>query len=580
MARVDGNPDTDWPAKRWQPTVRVCRALGNNCNVKAAVPPPSPQKRERNSFNFGNPPGAGVEWALIVERVWFIMNSATGSIAIGTSGRTRTSETVGSHAAAGALWTVLFSALNKCLALGSQIVLARMLLPEEFGLVATTLSVASLIAVMCGSTLKNVLTQRMERFNQDAPHAFWLALALNLGGALLLAVIAPVAGILFKDSRVTPLMLVFALAVPFQALPTIYAAALARQLRFRDIALIHFGAGIVQNASSVTLAWLGFGAYSLVLPWVAMALYMAVAYRLTAGRIRVGRPEIRRWGDLQRSVSWLMAVTGLAAMQTTGASLVISLMHDPRTTGYFYWGFTVSSQLGSLWVTSRQQMLMAVLARLNSEPERQSLAVSKAIQTLTLILAPVCLLQVLLAEPVIAFVFHDRWLPSVPVVQFTSLGLVTQPLNLLAATVLMAHGKFRRLAGATLLMVVVLLVAAALGCVLGRQREIALCVMVGMVLGNLIAGWLVFREFDSGWAELCAALFPALALAIPLAGVTWAACRLSSSLGTPAMTAVTVASCAVTYFALLKRFYPEILSEAVLRVTRRHRRTATSPWQP
>lgn len=225
-------------------------------------------------------------------------------------------------------------------------------------------------------------------------------------------------------------------------------------------------------------------------------------------------------------------------------------------------------------------MMMAVLARLNSEPERQSLAVSKAIQTLTLILAPVCLLQVLLAEPVIAFVFHDRWLPSVPVVQFTSLGLVTQPLNLLAATVLMAHGKFRRLAGATLLMVVVLLVAAALGCVLGRQREIALCVMVGMVLGNLIAGWLVFREFDSGWAELCAALFPALALAIPLAGVTWAACRLSSSLGTPAMTAVTVASCAVTYFALLKRFYPEILSEAVLRVTRRHRRTATSPWQP
>lgn len=483
--------------------------------------------------------------------------------------------TMGSHAASGAFWTVLFSTLSKCLAMGSQIILARLLLPSDFGLVAMTLSVTSLVAIMCGSTLKSVLTQRMDRFEQYAPHAFWLALALNLGGALLLAVIAPVAGMVFHESKVTPMVLIFALAVPFQALPTVYAAALARQLRFRDIALINLGAGIIQNISSLILAWFGFGAYSLVIPLVAMAIYMAVAYRFMAGRIPVGRPEVRQWGELRRSVSWLMAVTGLAALQTSGASLVISLMHDSVTTGYFYWGFMVSNQIVFLLATNLQQVMLAVLSKLNSEIDRQSAAATKAIQTLTLIIMPVCLLQVLLAEPIIAFVFNDRWLPSVPVVQFISIALMTQPLNLLAAALLTARGKFRRLAGSTAVMATLLLGSAALGSVLGQQHEIALCVMIGMAIGNLFAGWLVFREYERGWAELFAALLPALLLAIPLTVVTWSACQIAYFLGTPLRTAVTVVICAATYYLLLKNFYPRLFAEIVVRF--RRRRTSTHP---
>src|SRR6185436_13220098 len=119
----------------------------------------------------------------------------------------------------------------------------------------------------------------------------------------------------------------------------------------------------------VLLACLGFGAYSLVIPMVAMAIYMAIAYRLKAGKIPIGPPVFKQWGELQRSASWLMAVAGLSALQTSGASLVISLAHDPKTTGYFYWGFTVSSQIVFLLATNLQQVMMAVLARLNSETE-------------------------------------------------------------------------------------------------------------------------------------------------------------------------------------------------------------------
>ncbi len=507
------------------------------------------------------------------------MSSTTGSLSFDTSRRNKALETVGAHAASGAFWTVLLSALNKCLAMGSQLVLAYILLPADFGLVAMALSVTSLIAITNGTTLKSVLMQRMDRFEQYAPHAFWLALALNLGGALLLAILALIAGMVFKESRVVPLVLIFALAVPFQALPTIYAAALARQLRFREIAIINLGAGIIQNTSSVILAWLGFGAYSLIIPLVIMAFYMAIAYRFTAGKIQVGLPQVRQWGELRRSVSWLMVITGLAALQASGASLVISLIHDSKVTGYFYWGFIVSNQLVFLLATNLQQVMLAVLAKLNSDNDRQSAAATKAIQTLTILLAPVCLLQVVLAGPLIGFVFNDRWQPAVPVVEFISIALVTQPLNMLSASLLTARGKFRRLAGTTAVMTALLLISAAIGSVLGEQREAAMFVMGGIVIGNLYAGWLVFKEYGKGWPELFAALLPAMLLTIPLAVVTWGAWHNSTSLIIPIRAAITVVACASTYVLLLKGFYPRVLNEIIARFRRRGRMRERSSMQ-
>jgi hypothetical protein len=161
-------------------------------------------------------------------------------------------------------------------------------------------------------------------------------------------------------------------------------------------------------------------------------------------------------------------------------------------------------------------------------------------------------------------------------VQFISIGMVTQPLNLLAAALLMARGKFRRLAGATAVMVLVLLGTAALGSLFGQQRAIAMSVTAGMVIGNLYAGWLVFQEFGKGWSQLWGALLPALKLAAPLALVTWGVCHSSSSLNALSRSFLTAGACGVTYLVLLRWCHPEILNDVVLRMSRR-RTPGTSP---
>ena len=202
---------------------------------------------------------------------------------------------LGSHTAHGAFWTILFSMLNKVVAFGSQIALAWFLLPADFGLVGMAFSVTSMAALISGMNLKAVLVQRQDRFEQDVGQVFWLSLVMGLTGTVLLAVAAPVAGIIFKDHRVAPLILVVAIAgLPGSAL-AIYAAALSRDLRFRTVAIIQFGSGMIINLGAVLLAALHFGPYSLVIPSAFSSFYALVAHRVAVGRIPIPRPKPSEW---------------------------------------------------------------------------------------------------------------------------------------------------------------------------------------------------------------------------------------------------------------------------------------------
>jgi len=172
----------------------------------------------------------------------------------------------------------------------------------------------------------------------------------------------------------------------------------------------------------------------------------------------------------------------------------------------------------------------------------------------------------LLARPVIGMLFHDRWLPAVPVLQWLSLGLATQPVGLVAAAVLMARGRFRALAGVEAFSAVATTCGAAVGACLGDQVQIAQGVSAGLLAANGYAGWRAFREFGPVWRALLTTIIPPLALVPP--AVLAAGC-LSNELAEgsvlvriPAVTSV----CLGVYAAALRIFLPKVAGEIFARV--------------
>jgi len=429
---------------------------------------------------------------------------------------------VGARTVRGAAWTILFATLGKGVTAAAQVALAWLLLPQDFGLAALALSCITIATVISGSAWRNLLVQSPRKFEEIAGQVFWLALAAGVAVAAALALIAPLAGGLLRQPRLPGLIMVAALAAPLQALTTVYAARLARTLRFRDLARITFLAGLLQNATAVTLAALGLGPYALIIPLSMLAAVQLLGVRLAAGPVAVGRPAAAAWPALARPALGLVVYALFTSLQVYGPNLVVGLAHrDPATTGYYYWGFVAASQAVFLLATNLQGVFFPAFSQLNGEPARQFQAVQRSLQALLVCVAPLCVLQALLARPVIGWLFHDRWLPAVPVVQWISLALATQPIGLVANAVLMARGQFNLLAIVSGMAAASFLLSSTVGVTMGDHVVVAQCNALAIAGANLVAGWVAFRAVGKGLRKFVSILARPSVVVLATACVGW-----------------------------------------------------------
>lgn len=421
---------------------------------------------------------------------------------------------VGARTACGVFWTIGLAVLTKIVAFACQIALAWFLLPKDVGLVGMALSITSIAALISGMNLKNVLVQRQDRFDQDAGQVFWLSLVMGMAGSVLLIAAAPLAGRVYNDNRVVPLILLTSVSNFLGSAPAVYAAILSRDLRFRPVAKMNLASGLINNLGAVGLAALGFGPFSLILPLIASSTFALVAHRMLAGKVTISRPDPKQWPLLLKPAGLLMLNSMMTALLGYGTNFVIGVQHNATIAGYYFWGFSIASQAVFLLAANLQGVLFPALTKLNCEPARQFEAFRKASVVLLAATVPVCVLQILLAEPAIKLVFHHRWLPAAGVVQGLSMGLITQAVGVIASSLLMAQGAFGTLCWLTGASAFLTLTAAGVAGSFGDHTAVAFAVGAVMLLMNLVAGWQAMRRFDSGWRQLAGMVRVPLALGL------------------------------------------------------------------
>src|SRR4051812_23187819 len=154
-----------------------------------------------------------------------------------------------------------------------QVLLARLLLPEAWGLVGEAYSVTAFAILIQQAGLREILIQRQGHFGRWANPAFWMSLTLGCLGALAMVILAPIAGWMYEDWHFTGppptvvyLVLLLALSTPFAGLDIVADAKLTNELRFRFLAWVKWLTAVGTMGLSILFAKLHWGAYSFVLP--------------------------------------------------------------------------------------------------------------------------------------------------------------------------------------------------------------------------------------------------------------------------------------------------------------------------
>lgn len=465
----------------------------------------------------------------------------------------------------GAAWSVAWAfagtVASRLLWLGALAVLARLLAPRDFGLLAFALAyivyVETVADLGTGAALIYWPGQREEAaqvtFVSNAfAGLFWCALTL---------LAAPWIADFFNSPSGAPILRALALSFPLKFLGTTHDVLCQKEMRFRTRLVPEVAMAAGKSLTAVAMALAGFGVWSLV--WGQ--LVGLAAWTATLWLVIPWRPKLEWPSQLARPMlsygRGIIAFNLLAAIAHHADLVIVGRMLGARALGLYQMAYKVPEMtvIVSAWVVSR--VLFPTFSRAHAAGEEVGALYVTALRWIGLLAVPASLGLALVAEPLVLTLFGELWRESVPILQALALYTGLRALAAPAGDVLKATGRPGLLAAIAVaraaLIVPLLLLAARSGPVAVAATMAGVTALT--ILWNVAA---VCRLMRLSPRALLAALRPSLLAGAGMAAALLAWRRLApADEGPPALVAA-VALGAAAYLLLLRILEPGLFGEA------------------
>lgn len=300
----------------------------------------------------------------------------------------------------------------------STVVLARLLTPADFGLVAMVTAITGLANAFADLGLSEATIQRKEINHNQVSTLFWINVAVGLGLMLATAASGPLLAWFYREPQLKGIALAVSLSFLIAGLGNQPQALLKRQMRYVSLAIRDISSYVVAVLVAVTMAWRGAGYWALVsLPLTLNATQVVLSWLMV--RWRPGLP--RR----DPSIPSMVAFGGNVAASYFISNVTRSV--DNVLIGW-YWGAGplgfYSRAYNLLMLPVRQltapaaSVAVPAFSRLQSDPDRFARYYLRAASLMTWITAPLFGFLFVAAQPVIVLVLGRQWRDAAPVFQF------------------------------------------------------------------------------------------------------------------------------------------------------------------
>jgi lipopolysaccharide exporter len=469
---------------------------------------------------------------------------------------------LGTRTARGMLWAFGSYGGGRLLVLISTAVLARLLTPADFGLVALALT---FIAVLDGvSTLglgQALIVQTDEELEDRADTAFFWSIAFGLGASALIAALSPLIASFFNEPEMVGISCALGANFFFRSLGITHYSLAQRGLNFRARTVAEFSDVVVRGIVGIGLAIAGFGAWSLVIGYLIGTISLDIAiWRLVPWRprLRAGRenlPGLLRFGGT------VSAVQVLAAIGNNIDNLFVGRVLGAGSLGIYVIAFMVPNLtvVNMSWVA--QQVLFPALA--TQDRRRMPEAFRITVRYLWMFALPAALTLAVLAEPIVTFVFGDQWNEAVPPMRVLAIYGFLMATGFAPGTVYMALGRpgvaLGLIAARLAVLITGLLIFTSSGLI-----AVAACqaVAVGSVeaVGLWLASRLVGVSLRDLWSEVRPCLVAGVAMVAPMLAI-------ESAVGDPAVAAIGgVLAGAAVYLGVLWLTAREMLTYILVKI--------------
>ncbi len=397
------------------------------------------------------------------------------------------------------------------------IILARILMPVDFGLIGMLAIFFAFSELFVGSGFSMALIQKSDCTEVDYSTIFYFNLIVGLVFYFILFLSAPLLAQFFNVPQLITLTRVMSLSVIINSLSIVQQTRLTIRLDFKTQALISLFAVVISGSIGILLAYQGLGIWALVTQMLTATLVRTVSLFCFNKWLPLFTFSASSFIQLFGFSSKLLAAGFVATVVNNLYPILIGKIFAAKDLGFYTRARQYPEILSGTLSTVLQGVTFPILSSLQNDRERMIVVYSRLMRMVVFFVVPALTLFALLSEPFIRFFLTEKWLPVVPLMQWLCFARMITPISALNMNILNAIGRSDLFFFVDIsklpLTVAALVITIPLGLtavVIGHFATSFICFFINAYYPGKLFSFGPIRQIMEMWAVICSTLIMSL----------------------------------------------------------------------
>ncbi|MEG9326623.1 lipopolysaccharide biosynthesis protein [Salinimicrobium catena] len=334
---------------------------------------------------------------------------------------------VGKAILSGVFWNVLQEVISRSAGFFIKLLLARLLFPEDFGLIGMATVFISFIQVFNDIGMNAALVQRKEELLDDKHYytSFWTGIIWSgVIYALIYFLIAPLIVDFYNEHKLLAIVRVLSLSILFSPLVSIQRAILTKRFDFKKLSFISFSTSIAAGIVAIILAFLGYGVWALVFNVVTPVILSIPLYFMATSFIpkfiwdKKAFQDIFGFGVFTTGSSLLIKVTSQMDY------LLVGKLVGKISLGVYTFAFIVTEMIRAQIINVFTKVMYPIFSKDQDNTEKLKYYYLELLKVISLVIIPPMLLLIYFTTGLLTFLFGHKWDAAIPIVKIFAWAVI------------------------------------------------------------------------------------------------------------------------------------------------------------
>ena len=352
---------------------------------------------------------------------------------------------LGQQTVSGVAWTTVQRFASLFLAFVANLVLARLLSPDDFGCIALLMVFISLSQIFVDGGFGAALIQKKDPTQDDYSTIFYWNLLLAIGLYFLLFFVSPVIARYYNIPILKDILRVQGLIIILDSLGLVHKNNLRKTLQFKKISLIVLGANFVAVMAAITMAYNGFGVWCLVAQQLLISGMTTVLFWI----FNRWKPTLvfskKSFKELFGFGGFILLSNMIVTFTNEVQSLIMGKLYTARDVGLYSQARKFESIMSGTPSTVVNQVTFPVFSKFQNDIPQLTTILRRITKVMAFVVFPAMILVILIAKPAIVLMLTDKWVDCVPFFQILCIGGMAEALGDINYNAVAAIGKSRAL---------------------------------------------------------------------------------------------------------------------------------------